>query len=131
VLLLLANGAEYLAAFYGTLLAGGVAVPLPPNVEASRLARTAEMCGAEVVLTTTEVAARRTEPGFSLAEAIETFSGVPREWPSRDERRADGQSPAMILFTSGSSGEPKGVMLSDANLLANARSIMAYLPITP
>ena len=36
----------------------------------------------------------------------------------------------MIMFTSGSSGDPKGVMLSDANLLANTESILGYLPIT-
>lgn len=40
------------------------------------------------------------------------------------------EPPAVILFTSGSTGEPKGVMLSEKNLMTNIHDILAYLPIT-
>ena len=40
------------------------------------------------------------------------------------------EHPAVILFTSGSTGEPKGVMLSEKNLMTNVRDVLAYLPIT-
>ena len=135
VVLLLPNGAQYLAAFYGALLAGGVAVPLPPQVEATRLSHVLDVCEAEFVLTTSEVISRRgTE--LSSPQRIEEFlngrHAADKGWRDFTGGMNEAQADlAMILFTAGSTGEPKGVMLSHNNLLANARSILEYLPITP
>jgi acyl-CoA synthetase (AMP-forming)/AMP-acid ligase II len=140
VALLLPNGPEYVAAFYGTLLAGGIVVPIPPDVEPDRLRRLVEISEARLLFTTDAVLKKRPAPGSVEHEALAidpdpaagrlegrnrmTFAG------RRAESLSEGGEPAAIFFTSGSTGEPKGVTLSHTNLIANAASIREYLGIT-
>lgn len=138
----LPNGPEYVAAFYGALLAGGVAVPVPPDVEADRLRHVLDVCDVRFVLTSETVVRRRPaavgdreplaldaapgrllKPRFAESDLVAGAADSPASLPS-------GDAPAAIFFTSGSTGEPKGVTLSHANLLANARSIREYLGVT-
>ena len=123
------NGAEYLAGFYGILRAGGVVVPIPPRTEATRLVRILAACEVQVILSTPPVAARLAIPGGGACEPVDLSRPSPGSVPEVEPLKIGDQTLAMILFTSGSTGEPKGVMLSDANLLANARSITQYLAI--
>jgi len=52
-------------------------------------------------------------------------------WYARRERRLDARDPAVVLFTSGSEGPPKGVVLSHANLLANLAQLSAVIDLSP
>ncbi|MGD9857088.1 MAG: class I adenylate-forming enzyme family protein [Planctomycetaceae bacterium] len=129
ITLLLDNSAEYVAAFYGVLLAGGVAVPLPPDVEQHRLQYVTGLCESAIVLTSPDVAQRRPDLRCMAAQHVcprPPQATAPIETPvlarGNDELAA-------ILFTSGSTGDPKGVMLTHRNLLSNAWSICEYLGI--
>lgn len=136
----LPNGPEYAAAFYGSLLAGGVAVPVPSTVEAERLRRVLKACDARFVLTARTVLRRR-PVAFNHEEMLSTGGSPDRcrtssiigspSSPPEPQHVPSGDSPAAIFFTGGSTGEPKGATLSHTNLLANARSICEYLPIAP
>ncbi len=130
VALMLENGPEFIAGFFGILAAGGVSVPLPANVEQNRLKEIVRICDVQKILSSRKLLRRRTELTGSCFETFDLTAVHPRTLPTVSPLRIADQTLAMILFTSGSTGDPKGVMLSDGNLLANTESILQYLPIT-
>lgn len=119
VALQLQNTPEYIAAFYGILIAGGVVIPLPTGQTEAWV---------DHVLQATH--SRWIVDRDGLHSCIQRLS-ISRTADDNDPASHDIQGLAAIFFTSGSSGTPKGVMLSHANFLANAVSIQRSLPIEP
>lgn len=145
VAILLKNSPQYAAAYYGTLAAGCVAVPLNAQERAGVLARQVEHSGARVLIgddTQKEWAALCSliSPGTEIIsvtadhhqDSAERFVQE-LDAPSSDAASTAEMEPdqlAVILYTSGTTGRPKGVMLSHGNILSNARAIIAYLRLT-
>jgi fatty-acyl-CoA synthase len=134
VALMLPTGFDFLRAFQGTLLLGAVAVPIYPPIRLDRLAEYAERQSA--ILRSAGVRIMITI-GRAKAVAQVLKAGVPSlldvvtaEELAADPRAAVRMAPqskpddlAFVQYTSGSTGSPKGVALTHANLMANVRAI--------
>jgi fatty-acyl-CoA synthase len=141
VALMLPTGRGFFAAFAGTMVAGAVPVPIYPPFRADRLEEyAARQAGilrsaeAKLLVTFGRAAplARLMKPRIgSLAEVVDIGEldadalpgGEPGAAALPELPRVRPEDLAFLQYTSGSTGEPKGVMLTHANLLANIRAI--------
>jgi acyl-CoA synthetase (AMP-forming)/AMP-acid ligase II len=126
IALLLGNSRRYVAAFHGVLKAGAVAVPLNP-VWPQGWRVIADRCSPALLITEERLLASASALLDHLPCEIPdlaTFDPDPRP----DGRKAD--DPAVVLYTSGSTGAPKGVVLTHRNVVANTLGVLDYLPLT-
>ncbi len=132
VALMLPTGKDYFFDFFGVLLAGGVPVPIYPPTRPSQLeehllrhAGILENAGTRVLITVPE--ARVVAHLLKARAAALHHLASPDELAAQDGAEVlDLRKPedlAFLQYTSGSTGAPKGVMLTHANLLANIRAM--------
>jgi acyl-CoA synthetase (AMP-forming)/AMP-acid ligase II len=139
------NGPEYAALFFGILMAGGVVVPLNPTNMKESVQYLATNCAAKYAAVTERSLHLVTgwwqrshiitdypngDGQISIEYIFEEFSN-PITHPWCEGRKVDQDDVALILYTSGTTGRPKGVTLSHRNLEANTRSIIGSIDLLP
>ena len=148
VVLMMENGLDYIAGYYGALKVGAVAVPLSPELKAAAVGPIVSELAPKAVMASKrpEVELKALDP--SLLNGVNLLIRKPQlKWDGVApvqawddiENSSIGANPqvsvtagdlASIIYTSGSTGKPKGVMLTHANIAANTHSICNCLRIS-
>jgi 1-acyl-sn-glycerol-3-phosphate acyltransferase len=140
VAVMLRTEAAFFEVFFGVLLAGGIPVPIYPPVRPDQLEeyarrQTGILRNAEARWLVTFPAALRVaallHPRLPCLTEVLTADALARDDGAPPAVRPAASDPALIQYTSGSTGEPKGVLLTHANLLANITGIGAAIDLRP
>ncbi len=142
VLLLLTPGIDFIAAFFGCLYAGCVAIPTYPHLRQkkdgilTRILNVAADATPKVILSNAIV--ERASAAFFAETAhtkdipwVDVTQIAPMNDPDWNSTPIDTDDLAFLQYTSGSTNTPKGVMVSHGNLMHNAMTITNAFGLTP
>jgi len=130
VVLFSENRPEWIYAFYAVWNRRAVCVPLDANLPPQALAAILDDCRPRLLICSegtkhavSEALRGRQVPEVMVIEEMVRRRPAPESLPPAGEWEPDLSTTAAILYTSGTTGEPKGVMLSYDNFLANIEAV--------
>jgi long-chain acyl-CoA synthetase len=116
------NSGEWVAAFLGCLLYGAVAVPMDVAADKSFAQRVSQQAGARLAVVGRGLPSPEPAPStVCIEDFFEAASGRPESVFA--PTTAGRKDPVEIVFTSGTTSEPRGVVLTHENILANLQPI--------
>jgi long-chain acyl-CoA synthetase len=138
VALLLPNGPEFVAAYFGAVASGNVAVPVNTHLQPAEIAHVLNDCQASCLFVSEALlprvaAVRDRLPALRAVVVVGDNAALPSalNWDDLLAGRPDTYTPfrqpapedvVVFLYTSGSTGRPKAAMLTHANLLSNVET---------
>lgn len=129
------NSIEYISAYFGTLAANAIAVPVNPARTADNIMHIVKKCSPKLIIACSSTIDRLNRAAKGLLENIISLDSCDL-WDNSCKKcdtdtmqytSAHEDDAAVILFTSGTTACPKGVTLTHGNLIANTEAIIEYL----
>ena len=144
VVILLGNKIETIVSFWAILKVGAIVIPIGMELKSNKIEYILKDSGAVVLITTAEIATKNAsilQQSYLKETLIVDGPTNTKEQVDYDKILKDNHDAlqpsgliskdlAAILYTSGSTGEPKGVMLSHENMIAATHSLNTYLAYT-
>jgi long-chain acyl-CoA synthetase len=138
--ILAANGPRWVAAYLGIMAADLVAVPLDTAFKPDQVSKLLDDSGASLIFAdaahlaaasaTSGTSERRRVILDSSASGSSSFDEIlSRELPPLKPSKATAEDAAVLLYTSGTTSDPKGVMLTHGNLNAEANGVFGVLQV--
>jgi len=130
VALMAPNSPEWVACFWGLVIAGRTVMPLDRQMGEEERQNCLEHSGCRQVFTTVEYASWFTDKNVSV-HLLDTDEDDPRSWRAlfgeriTEPPQTAPDDIACLLYTSGTTGNPKGVPLSHRNLASNVEAVLA------
>ncbi|TMC71765.1 MAG: hypothetical protein E6J13_06680 [Chloroflexi bacterium] len=124
------NRPEYGIAFLAALRLGAVLVPLDVNSMPDFAQKIVQRTRATAAIVSAQTLERAKALGVPLHE-MERLPDLSRDCPPLDKAPLTGEDLAEVVFTSGTTGDPKGAMLTHRSVLSNAMSAAQVFPIGP
>lgn len=122
VLVGMTRSPELFVAMLAVLKAGGVYVPVDPSAPPAQLSTVVDQCGATLALVSTD------RPRLPSSVALLPVALTRAEDPGQPEVPVRPENGAYLLFTSGSTGAPKGVVVEHRNVVAYLRGLLTLFP---
>lgn len=128
VLLFASNSPYWVCVFWGALLRGAVVVPLNTQSTEATVRRIAEQTGARIIFVDGQGV--RNTPSDLRRIDMDVLRETVADLDCSGYRKDDAQPHdiAEIMYTSGTTGEPKGVMLTHANIFSNVEALSRIIP---
>lgn len=144
VILIGDNSFFWVACYLGTIQAGLVCVPITVNSQPQDIDYVLETTEARIVCVQSSVGmaqgagfagrhllTEKDVPPVAQTASQQCFSSLGADTTATHDYTSVGPNDlASLVFTSGSTGQPRGVMVSHANIIANTDSIVSYLSLT-